>query len=33
MKLKIKIKLFGDQQLPEITKTGDWIDKKFAFLK
>ena len=29
MKLKIKIKLFGDQQLPEITKAGDWIDLRY----
>lgn len=29
MKLKIKVKLFGDQQLPEITKTGDWVDLRY----
>ena len=33
MKLKIKIKTFGDQVLPEVIDKGDWVDKKFAFLK
>ena len=26
MKLKIKVKLFGDQVLPEIIDKGDWVD-------
>lgn len=30
MKLKIKIKTFGDQVLPEIISKGDWIDLRVA---
>lgn len=30
MKLKIKVKLFGDQILPEIIDKGDWIDLRAA---
>lgn len=29
MKLKIKVKTFGDQQLPEIVNSGDWIDLRY----
>ena len=31
MKLKIKIKTFGDQILPEVIDKGDWIDKNLLF--
>ena len=31
MKLKIKIKTFGDQILPEVIDKGDWVDKNLLF--
>lgn len=31
MKLKIKVKAFAGQVLPEIIDKGDWIDKNLHF--
>ena len=31
MKLKIKIKTFGDQVLPEVIDKEDWVDKNLLF--
>lgn len=30
MKLKIKVKIFGDQQFPEISEKGDYVDLRAA---
>lgn len=31
MKLKIKVKTFADQVVPEIINKGDWVDKNLLF--